>query len=65
MTFSYLKIVRVMSRCDLYASCSKLFIYISICYYRDFSSYQWEDQCLTDQILISLILRIYGNCGIA
>ena len=65
MTLADLKIVRVMCRRDLYATGTELFINIRICHNRDLAVYDWQDQCLSDQILITLILRIDCNSGIA
>ena len=62
MTKSYLKVVRVMCRCDLYNTCTKLHIYIIICDDRDLTVYDRQIQHLAYHIFITIILRIdcYG-----
>ena len=65
MSFSYLKVVRIMCRCNLNTACSELFVNIFISYYRYFSSYQWQYQLFTYNIFISFIQRIYRNRSIS
>ena len=65
MSLADFKIVRVMCRCDLYASGSEFFIYIRICDHRDLTVGQRQLQHLADQILISFIFRIDCNGGIS
>ena len=64
VTASNLKVVRIMSRCDLYASCSKFFINILISDNRDFSVCQRKFKHLANKIFVTLIFRIYGNSSI-
>ena len=63
MAFSYLKVVRVVCRCDFYASGSELFVYVSICDNRDLTVGQRKLQHFSYNICISFILRIdsYGS----
>ena len=64
MTSSYLEIVRVMSRRDLYAAGSELFVYIRVSDHRDFSVCQWKLQSLSDEVFVSVIIRIDCHCRI-
>ena len=61
----HLEVVRVMCRCDLYTSCSKLLVNIWICDNRDLSVCKWQLQHLSYYICVSLIVRIYCNGCIA
>ena len=61
MSLANLKVVRVVCRCDLYASGSKFFIYVRIRDHRDLTISQRQLQHLADQILVSFIFRVYGN----
>ena len=61
MTFSYFKVIRVMCRSDLYRSCSELFVYIVIRHDRDLSVYKRKDHVFADNILISLVIRMYRD----
>ena len=61
VTLSNLEVVRVMCRCDLYTSCSKLLVNIWICDNRDLSVCKWQLQHLSYYICVSLIVRIYCN----
>ena len=63
MAFSYLKIVRVVCRCNFNASGSELFVYVSICDNRDFTVGQRKFQHFSYNISVSFILRIdsYGS----
>ena len=65
MAFSNFKIVWVMSRCNLHTAGTKLFIYIFISNDRNLFIYDRKQQCLSDNILISLIFRVYSNCRIS
>ena len=65
VTFSNLKVVRVMGRCDLHASCSKFFIHILVCHNRNFTVCERQLQHFSNQILISLVIRIYRYCSIS
>ena len=60
MTFSYLEIVRIMCRCDLYTACSELFIYVRICDNRNLPVCTWKLQSFSNDILIALIIRVYS-----
>ena len=64
MTSSYLEIVRVMSRRDLYAAGSELFVYIRVSDHRDLSVCQWKLQSLSDEMFVSVIIRIDCHCRI-
>ena len=64
MTASNLKVVRIMCRCDLYTAGSEFFVNILISNYRDLSVCKRQLQHLANQILVSLIFRIYCNCSI-
>ena len=64
MTLSNLKVVRVMSRCDLNNTCTKFHIDISIGYNRNFSVNDREQKLLADDIFISVIFGIYRYCSI-
>ena len=65
MSFTYLKIIRIMCRCYLYTACSKLLINIFICNYRYLSSYQWQNKFFTYNVLISFIKRVNSNRSIS
>ena len=62
---SYLKVIRVMGRRNLYASGSKLFIYVRIRNYRNLAVCERQFQHLANQIRISFIIRIHSHSGIA
>ena len=64
VAFAYFEVVRVMCRCDLNAACSEFFVNVLICDNRDLTVSQRQFQHLADQILVSLILRVYCYCGI-
>ena len=65
MTFSYLKILRVMSRCDLYASGTKFFINILIGNNRDLSVCERKLQHFANNVFVTVIIRVYCNCSIS
>ena len=65
MAFSYLKVIRVMSRGDLYTAGSKLLIYIFIRDHRDLSVGKRQLQHLSYQMFISFVLRINCHCRIS
>ena len=65
MAFSYLKVVRVVCRCDFYASGSELFVYVSICDNRDFTVGQRKFQHFSYDVGVSLILRVDSYGGIS
>ena len=64
VAFTYFEVVRVVCRCDLNATCSEFFVNVLICDNRDLTVRQRQFQHLADQILVSLILRVYCHCGI-
>ena len=64
VTTSNLEIVRVMSRRDLYTSCSEFFVYIFISDHRNLSVCQRKFQHLADEIFVTLIFRVYSNSSI-
>ena len=61
VTLSNLKVVRVVSRSNLYSSGSKLFIYIVICHNRNLSVRQWQEALLPYDVFVSLIIRMHCN----
>ena len=65
VAFSYLKVIRVVRRCNFYTTSSKFFVYIRICNYRNLSVCQRQFQHFSNQMLISLIIRIYRYCSIS
>ena len=65
MTLSYLKIVGVVCRGNLYHAGTKLLIYISVCDNRNLTAYQRQDHGLTYDIFIPLVVRVYGQGAIA
>ena len=65
MSEANLKVVRVMSRCDLNAACSEVHFNIVIGNDRDLSVNDRKNKCLADDILVSFIVRVNCNCGIA
>ncbi len=65
MTFTNLKIVRIVGGCNLYGTGSEFFIYIVICHNRDLSSHQWKNYILSYDIFVSFILRMYRNSRIS
>ena len=64
VTASNLEVIRVMSRCNLYTSCSEFFVYIFIGDHRNLSVCERKLQHLADEIPVALIFRIYGNSSI-
>ena len=64
MAFAHLEVVRVMGRRDLHCTGPELFIHIVVCHDRDLSSYQRKDHILSDDILISLVVRVHRNSSI-
>ena len=64
MTLSYLKIVRVMCRCDLYNTGTKFHIYIIIGNDRNLTVYDRQIKHLANHVLITLIVWINCNRGI-
>ena len=65
MTLSYLEIVGVMCRGNLYYAGTKLLIYISVCDNRNFTTYQRQDHGLTYDIFIPLVIRVYSQGAVA
>ena len=65
VTLSYLKVVRVMCRCNLHAARSELLIYVCIRNNRNFTVGERQLQHFSDQMLISLIIRVDCHRGIA
>ena len=64
MSFTNLKVVRVMSRCNLNNTCTEFHINIFIGYNRDFSVDKRKHYLLANDVLVSVIVRVYGNCSI-
>ena len=65
MALSNFKIIRVMCRCDLHTSGTELLIYVCVCNDRNLASGRRQYEHLSDNILITLILRIDRNCSIS
>ena len=65
VAFSHFKVIRIVSRSDLYTAGSKLFIHIFISDHRDLSVCQRQLQHFPYQVFISFILRIYCHCRIS
>ena len=64
-SFSYFKVIWIMSWRHFYNSGSKLHIYIVISYYRYFSIYERNDYFFSDEVLVSWIIRIDCNSSIS
>ena len=64
MTLSNFDVVRVMSWCDLNAAGTKLLIYMLVCSNRDLTVGLWQLQHLSNNILVTVIIRIDSNCSI-
>ena len=64
VTLSNLKVIRVMGRCDLNYTGTKLSVNISICNDRDLSVDNREHQLLSNDILISVIIGMDCYCSI-
>ena len=65
VSLTYLKVVRIVGRCDFYAACSELLIYIRVRNNRYLTVDKRKHKCLSYYILITLILGIYSNSGIS
>ena len=65
MSLSYFKVIRVVRRCDLYASGSEFLVNVLICNNRNFSVCKRKLQHFAYNILVALIIRIYCNCSIS
>ena len=61
MTFSNFKVIRVMSRCNLYTAGSKFPVNIGIRNNRNLPVCHWQLQHLSDNVLVSFIFRIDRN----
>ena len=64
MTFSDLKVIRVMRRCDLHAARSEFHVDVLIRDHRDLSAREREQEHLADDICIALIIGVDRDCGI-
>ena len=64
VTLTNLKVVRIMGRCNLNTACSELLINIIICNNRNLSVGKRKLKHLTNDILISVIIRINSYRGI-
>ena len=64
MAFPYLEVVRVMGRRNLNHTGTEFHIYISVCHHRNFPVYNGKHQFLSDNVFISVILRVYRNSSI-
>ena len=65
MTQANLKVVGVVGWCNFNTACSKLFVHIRICNYRNFPIGKGKQQGFSDNVLIAFIFRIYRNRSIA
>ena len=65
MALAHLEVVRVMRRRDLHRACTELFIYIVIRHDGDLSVYQRQDHIFPNDVLVSLIIRVYRDGSIA
>ena len=64
MTLSNLEVIRIVCRCNLYTASSKLLINVRVCDYRNLLINDWKQKHLAYNILIALVIWIYGNCSI-
>ena len=64
MTLSDLKVVRVMCRSNFNYTGTKFHINIGIGNNRKLTVYNRKKKLLANEILITVIIRVYGNCGI-
>ena len=65
MTFSYLKVIRVMCRSDLYNAGTKFHIYIGIRNDRNLTVYNRQQNLSANQMLITLVGRVNCNRTVA
>ena len=65
MSLTNLEIVWIMSWCNLYHTCTKLFVYILISNNWNLAIHKWKHNSLANNICISLIIRIYSNSCIS
>ena len=65
VTTSNFIVVRVMCRSDLNNTGTKFHINIIIANNRNLTVNQWKSDGFADQVLVTFILWIYCNCGIA
>ena len=65
VTSSYFKVIRIMCRCNLNRTCSKLFINVSICNNRNFLIYKRKQYHLSYNILVTLVIRMNCNSSIS
>ena len=65
MALSDLKVVRIMSRCDLDAACTEFHIDILVGDDRDLSACERQLEHLSDYVFISVIIRVYSDGCIA
>ena len=65
ISLTYFEVVRVMCRCNLNNTCTKFFIYIRVGNYWNFSVNERNNNCLSDNILISFIIRVYCQRSIS
>ena len=65
VSLSNLEVVRVMCRCDLYASGTKFFINILIGNNRDLSVCERKLQHFANNVFVTVIIRVYCNCSIS
>ena len=65
MSFSHLKVIRVMSGCDLYHAGAKFHIHIGIRHNGDLTVHQGQKHLPADEGGISFVLRINSHCGIS
>ncbi|MNO47429.1 hypothetical protein D3C76_377450 [compost metagenome] len=65
MALAHLEVIRVMSRCNLNRTTTKLFIYILISDNWDLTADNRQDQRFADHIFITIIFRMNSNRCIA
>ena len=64
MALSNLKVIWIMGRCDLNTAGTKLLVYILICNNRDLAVGLRQFQHLSNNVLVTVIIRINSNCSI-
>ncbi len=65
VSLTYFEVVRVVSRCDLYSTCSLFRIRICVCDNRDLLVEHWDQYVLAHQILVSFIFRMYCDSHVS
>ena len=65
MTFANVIVIEIVRWRNLYATRTKLRIDVIICNNRNTSTYDWQDNFLSDQVFVTLVVRVHGNRAIA